>query len=261
MKRETKAMAGLRTFREYAEHSGISYEAVRKKVETHLKNYQANRERIEKALEVARKHYAEAGEMLDSATAENADPEEISKCEMAVRSCEAEYNSLQEELKALEGFYNGVTTDTAGTKYLNESAQAYLDGKKRETVVTVPDRDSKAALKVVNEENEALRRQILKLQEALLTERTNKLEELRTEDRTGAEDRAARLEALEEKAKQLEQSIDQITEAQKRIQETIESIQLTEKADFDRLTERLDNLYTEVLKSRKRGLFGRHRED
>lgn len=225
MQKEARATEGLRTLREYADISGISYEAVRKKVETHLRRY---------ALKSPKMAAAKIGETFG-----NEIPEEEAK-----------------EFEELKAFYNGVI-EINGTKYLDEAAQAYLDRQRRETVVTVPDRDSKAALQVVKEESEALRRQILNLQESLLNERTEKLEDLKATDRTAIEDATARLKKLENRVDRIAEIIDKIDEDQTRLDILLTAAQEAEKADFQALSERIDNLYTDVLKSRKRGLFGR----
>lgn len=261
MGKEARAMEGMRTFREYGERSGISYEAVRKKVENHQKNYRANRLKLETAiselnmkLQIVQKYISDAEEKGES-------QEYIDGLRLKLSDLDKQIIEARERLNLLNGFYNGVLTDENNVKYLNEAAQAYLDQQRKESVVTVPDRDSKAALKVAQDENEMLRRQIVKLQEALLTERTGKLQDLQEADRSASEDMAARLDKLEERAQKIERNIELIADQQETLFQDLEALQITKKTDYDRLTERIDDLYTEVLKTRKRGIFGRIKED
>lgn len=241
MQKEARATEGLRTFREYAEISGTSYEAVRKKVETHSRRYEIARDRLRNAEASLNYLKGKADAAADPGAREQYQGE-LEKAEMICKEARAEYETVK-------AFYDGVK-EIGSTKYLNEAAQAYLDRQKRETVVTVPDRDSKAALQVAKEESEALRRQILNLQEALLTERTGKLQDLQEADRSAAEDAKKRIQWLESRVKVLAEEVEDL-------QNEVEALQITKKAEYDRLTERIDNLYNEVLKNRKRGLFGR----
>lgn len=254
MGKEARAMEGMRTFREYGERSGISYEAVRKKVENHQKNYRANRLKLETAiselnmkLQIVQKYISDAEEKGES-------QEYIDGLRLKLSDLDKQIIEARERLNLLNGFYDGVLTDENNVKYLNEAAQAYLDQQRKESVVTVPDRDSKAALKVAQDENEMLRRQIVKLQEALLTERTGKLQDLQEADRSAVVDAEKRIQWLESRVKVLAEEVEDL-------QNEVEALQITKKTDYDRLTERIDDLYTEVLKTRKRGIFGRIKED
>lgn len=215
---------GLRTFREYAQLSGISYEAVRKKVEAQRAVYDRNK--------AAAQDYKR---MLEK------DPDN--------ENLKMQYNALKDAMESRKAIAEGVIT-IDGTKYLTEAAQAYLDQQREGRVILQPDNHAREALAVVQSEAEALRKRVIDLQETVLKSQTAELEDLKE---NGSAERIRELEALVEKQGE---RINLLTEDNGRILRELEA----NKADFKALTERLDNLYTEVLKSRKKGLFGRYKE-
>lgn len=215
---------GLRTFREYAQLSGVSYEAVRKKVEA-----------CKTAYEKAQALYAYTKNQLER------DPDN--------ENLKIKFDAVSNDMETRRKVAEGVVT-IGNTKYLTEAAQAYLDQQREGRVIVQPDNHAKEALAVVQSEAEALRKRVIDLQETVLKSQTAELEDLKE---NGSAERIRELEALVEKQGE---RINLLTEDNGRILRELEA----NKADFKALTERLDNLYTEVLKSRKKGLFGRYKE-